>query len=107
MKPDLSHDQFGANALARYRAVLVEADETIRRSKQTIEKSQELMRELDRLIAGDPRQKSYAAATAVEAPQIIVIIPRDFEQLLHVVISAAIAEGVRLAVASQASARPH
>jgi hypothetical protein len=109
MKPEFSRDQLGAHALAHYKAVLVEFSETIRQTKQTIEKSQELMRQLDRVIDGQPRQKGYATVTAVEAPpEIIIIIPRDRAQFTRVVMNSPIyAERARLSIASGSPSRSH
>ena len=86
MKTEICRDQFGQQALARYKAALVEIDETVRQTKRTIEESQKLIGRLDRLIA-DERQVGYAAVTALEPrPEIIVIIPRHVTQFACAVI---------------------
>ena len=104
MSPQLSPDQFGVRALVRYKAVLVEIDETIRRTKQTIEKSHELIKQLDRVIDVDSRQKGYPLA-AEPQPEIIVVIPSDWTQFARLVIGSLIAENVRPATAARSLSR--
>jgi hypothetical protein len=109
MKCEMPHDQFGVHALARYKAVLVEIDETIRQTKHTIERSQELIRRLDQVIGGGPQQRGDAVVAAVEPPrEIIVIIPRDWAQFHRLVTGAPIdAESVRPAIASRPPSGSH
>jgi uncharacterized coiled-coil protein SlyX len=86
MKPETSYDQIGACRLARYRAALAEISETIRQTKQTIERSQELLRRLDGVIDDDRQPEGQQAVTAVNRPpEIIVIVPADWAQFRRVV----------------------
>ena len=106
MSPQLSPDQFGVRALVRYKAVLVEIDETIRRTKQTIEKSHELIKQLDRVIDVDSRQKGYPLA-AEPQPEIIVVIPSCRTRFARLVIGSLIAENVRPATATRSLSHSH